>query len=154
MIGIGKAGWILVLGIIQVLLNYGYRFYKTYHVYQANEPISHARAWMGTNKYVSLGLAKDLSLTIPVGKYQDVKADIALNTLIQAPVIKGAAYGQLTLSLNNKVLAAVPIVALENDPAGNIFTRLSDFISLKLQNMFNHQDANNRQADQQDKPKG
>lgn len=122
----------------QTLLNYGFRFFKTHHVYTPDEAVTQARAWMGQDKYVNLGVSKELAVTIPVGKYQDVKANIVLNKLITAPVVKGQAYGQLTLTLNNQTLAAVPLVAMIDNPKGGLITRFSDYLTLTFHNMFNH----------------
>ena len=112
----------------EALLNWGFRFYKTYKLFNANNAITTARVWLGQNKHASLGLQNDLYVTIPVGSYTQLKANMALSPSIKAPVFKGQRYGNVIVSLNNKTISSKPLVSLENDPVGGLWTKLTDHI--------------------------
>lgn len=114
----------------EALLNFGFRFYKTFDVYRGGVPIAQARTWLGKNKIVPLGVAKDLYVTLPLGQYQNLKTNITVPSSLQAPVSKGQVYGAVTLMLNNQNLLTEPLVALRNNPKGGIFALLSDYIAL------------------------
>lgn len=118
------------------LLNYGYRFFTSYKIYNANTPVTQARVWGGANKEVALGLQKELYLVIPKGEYKNLKINVSLNNTIHAPVLKGKSYGALTVTLNKKLLAKRSIIALESDAKGGLWTRFSDYIALSFHNMF------------------
>jgi serine-type D-Ala-D-Ala carboxypeptidase (penicillin-binding protein 5/6) len=128
------------------LFNYGFRFYKTYKLYTAAEPIAQARIWEGENKKVPAGILKTLYVTIPAGQYNKLAANAVLNNPIYAPVSKGQSLGKLAITLDNKPLIQTPIVALQDDPRGGFITRLSDKLSRSLQNMFNKKKSKDEQA--------
>lgn len=120
----------------QAMLNYGFRFYKSFLVYHAGKPITQTRSWLGVNKNVALGAAKDVYVTLPVGQYPNVKVNITVPESLRAPIMRGKQYGNVTLTLNNQVLSNLPLVALQDNPAGNIFSRMTDYISLSIHKML------------------
>jgi len=113
----------------QALLNYGFRFYTTHKLYDANQTITQARVWMGQQRQVRLGTHHPLFVTIPTGSYKQLKIAASTKTLT-APINKGEVSGQLSISLNGKIIQSVPLLALNSDAQGGLFRRLSDRISL------------------------
>ena len=114
----------------EMLLNYGFRFYETHPLYAANLPLSKPRVWFGKDKETSLGLAKNLYVTIPVGQYNQLKAHLSVNSKLEAPLEQGKTYGQIQVTLNNQTIATQPLVALAENPIGGFFSRLGDHFSL------------------------
>ncbi len=110
----------------QALLNYGFRFYETYKLYAAAQPLVQARVWKGEIADLPLGLAEDLFVTIPKGRYNDMDAVMKVITGIEAPVDQGAVQGAVTVTLDDALLAEAPLVALQAVPEGGLFTRLVD----------------------------
>src|SRR5690606_9080975 len=53
----------------QALLEYGFEYYETHKLYSKGEPLSTARVWKGAADTTPLGLARDLYVTIPRGRY-------------------------------------------------------------------------------------
>lgn len=119
------------------LLTYGYRFYKTYQLYGANQSVTQARIWGGQDPNVAIGFVKPLYVTVPIGQYGKLAADANLKQPIHAPVMKGQALGQISLTLDGKPLLTEPLVALTDDPKGSLWRRLADKVSYSLHNMFN-----------------
>jgi D-alanyl-D-alanine carboxypeptidase (penicillin-binding protein 5/6) len=127
------------------LLTYGFRFYETHKLYGKNTVLTHARTWKGKQKEVSLGVTEDLFATIPAGQYKNIQANLKLNEPLTAPIVKGQAYGNIEIMLNNQVLLSKPLVALEDNPRGGIFRRISDTMSFSFHKLFSHsaEKANN-----------
>lgn len=118
------------------LLNYGFRFYETRKLYPANVPVKQTRIWGGAQKELNLGLADDLFISIGRGQYDKLKANINVNKVVKAPVAAGTPLGTLSISLNDKVIAEKPIVALNNvEPAG-FFGRIYDSFAVTLQSLW------------------
>lgn len=114
----------------QALLNWGFRFYNSHKIFSANTPITKKRIWMGNSKYVAMGLARDLFVTIPTGQYKKLKASMDIPKKLEAPIVKGQTYGNVSITLNGKVIATAPIIALTNDARGGLWTRMTDHIAL------------------------
>lgn len=119
------------------LLRYGFRFYETRQLFQANKAIHEPRVWMGAERNMTLGLAKDLYITIPQGDYKNLDAKLFIDKRITAPIQKGASYGKLIVKLNDQILKEVPLVALNEVPEGTVFSRLSDYFSLGIHKALN-----------------
>jgi D-alanyl-D-alanine carboxypeptidase (penicillin-binding protein 5/6) len=114
----------------QALLNWGFRFYKSYKLYSANQPIKTPRIYFGQNKTTPMGSLSDVLVTIPVGAYNQLKATLAMQPKLSAPLNKGQTYGTLNITLNGKPLRSVPLVALQDNPKGGLWTRLTDRIAI------------------------
>lgn len=110
----------------EALLNWGFRNYSSHQLYAANQPLAKPRVWFGKEPYVPMGLERGIHVTIPNGQYPNLKATLTLNNELNAPVIKGKAYGVVQVTLNNQPLLSVPVVALADDPVGGPISRLKD----------------------------
>ncbi len=118
------------------LLNYGYRFYTSYKIYEADKTVTQTRVWGGANAKVALGLSNELYLVIPKGEYNNLKINVQLNQKLKAPVQKGQTLGTISVSLKGKLLAQRPLIALNSDAEGGLWTRFSDYIAFHLHNWF------------------
>ncbi len=112
------------------LLNWGFRFYKTYKLFSANNAVTQARTWLGENKTVGLGLQHDMYATIPTGSYPQLKASMVITPKIQAPIKQGKSYGNVIITLNNNTIASAPLVALSDNPVGGLWTKMTDHIAM------------------------
>lgn len=108
------------------LLNWGFRFFETHRVYAANTPVAQPTLWKGASPTLDLGLAEPLLVTVPRGRYEQVKAAMDLPRQLVAPFARGQAIGTLRLSLDDKVIAERPLVVLADTPEGGFFKRISD----------------------------
>ncbi len=117
----------------QTLLNYGFRFFETHRLYQAGEPLKEVRIWKGEKQQLALGLAEDLYITIPRRQYKKLQASMDLPSRIIAPVAKGQPIGQVTVSLHDKTLAELPLVALEQVAPGTLWQKAKDSALLWLE---------------------
>ena len=120
----------------QSLLNYGFRFFETHKLYDANDLLTEARIWKGEVEKLPLGLAEDLYVTIPKGKYKDMQAALSIDTTIEAPVRKGARFGIVTITLENNLIASAPLVALQDVAEGGLVGRMMDQVLLMFDSLF------------------
>lgn len=118
------------------LLNYGYRFYETHPLVTANTPVKDARVWFGDKKSVGAGSFQNLYVTVPVGRFNQLKTNVVINQPLKAPIAKGQAIGSIQVSLDNKVITAQPLVALQADNEGGFFARVSDHIRLGVRQLL------------------
>ena len=117
----------------QTLLNYAFRFYETHKLYAANKTIARSRIWKGNKDTFDLGIKRDLWVTIPRGRYDNLDASININPVIIAPVKKGSVQGNLKVSLDGKKLATRPLIALDTVNEGSLYERLKDDVRLLFQ---------------------
>ena len=117
------------------LLTWGFRFFETVNPLKAGKEFASEPVWFGDNDRASLGVDKDLYLTIPRGRMKDLKASYVLNTTeLHAPLQKNQVVGTINFQLDGKTIDQRPLVVLEEIPEGNFFGKISDYIKL----MFHH----------------
>jgi D-alanyl-D-alanine carboxypeptidase (penicillin-binding protein 5/6) len=114
----------------QSLLNYGFRFYETHKLYRADEVLKTARIWYGGQEQVSLGVGKDIHITIPRGRYRDLDASMEVDREIAAPVTRGQQLGQVNIKLDDELMLSEDIVAMQDVAEGSFFVRAMDSIKL------------------------
>ncbi len=120
----------------QALLNYGFRFFETYQLYDAGREISRERIWKGEQDEIALALEQDLFVTIQRGRYDELEASLELPEQLMAPVVAGDAVGELVVRLDAEVIVRRPLIALDGvEPAG-FFGRTSDGVRLWLDGLF------------------
>ena len=117
------------------LLTWGFRFFETVNPLKAGKEFASEPVWFGDNDRASLGVDKDLYLTIPRGRMKDLKASYVLNsTELHAPLQKNQVVGTINFQLDGKTLDQRPLVVLQEIPEGNFFGKIIDYIKL----MFHH----------------
>lgn len=113
--------------ISQALLNYGFRFFESHTLYDADEVLSRPRIWNGAFENLTVGLADDLSVVIPRGSYEKLDAVMDIDKNIEAPVARGQQVGEVKVSLDGELLASVPLVALETVEEGSLLQKAKDY---------------------------
>jgi D-alanyl-D-alanine carboxypeptidase (penicillin-binding protein 5/6) len=114
----------------QKLLNFGFQYFDAVRLYQKDQPVTRVRIWKGTKSHLKVGFRQDLFLTIPKGKLAQLKATMETRQPILAPVSGGQTLGVLKLALDGKPYAEFSLVALEDAPLANVFSRGWDSIRL------------------------
>lgn len=110
------------------LLTYGFRFYESRKIFDANAKVTTARVWKGELTDMPVGVTQPLSITMSRGEQVSVKVNHVLNEKIVAPVKKGQVLGAVKIMDGNKLVAQAPLVALQDSPEGGFFRRLIDMI--------------------------
>ncbi|TWI14397.1 D-alanyl-D-alanine carboxypeptidase (penicillin-binding protein 5/6) [Lysobacter ruishenii] len=106
------------------LLNWGFRFYETHKLYDAGKQVAQQKVWKGQVNEVQLGVAEPMLVTIPRGKYDQLKPTMDVPKSLVAPIRKGQAIGTVKVLLDGKVVAQRPLVALNAVEQAGFFKRL------------------------------
>jgi D-alanyl-D-alanine carboxypeptidase (penicillin-binding protein 5/6) len=114
----------------QALLNYGFRFYETHQLYRTDEVLQSTKIWYGAQEQVSMGVGKDIYITIPRGRYRDLDISMEIDREISAPVIRGQQLGQVSITLDEESILSENIVAMQTVDEGSLFVRAMDSIKL------------------------
>jgi len=117
----------------QALLNYGFRFYETRLLYRAGEKVADARIWKSEREITPLGLADDLYITVPRGRFDEVESVLNMPAVLMAPVAQGQPLAELQVSLSGQTLIKEPLRALEENPNGSLWQRAVDGVQLWLE---------------------
>ena len=106
------------------LLNWGFRFHETHRLYDASNAVSTQKVWKGAVDEVQLGVAAPLLVSLPRGKYDQLKPSMDVPETLVAPITKGQAIGKVRVTLDGKVVAERPLVALQAVEEAGFFKRL------------------------------
>jgi len=121
----------------QKLLTYGFRFFETKTFYKKGAELAESKVWKGQSSQVKVGLADDLTLTLPRGQISKMAATMVLDESVVAPVKQGDRLGVVEVRLGDEVLHTADLVALHNVEEGGFFTRMLDAIRMFFYSLFN-----------------
>jgi D-alanyl-D-alanine carboxypeptidase (penicillin-binding protein 5/6) len=110
----------------QALLNWGFRFYESHKLYDAGKVVAKQKVWKGEADEVRLGVARPLLVSMPRGKYSQLKPTMDVPRTLVAPIRKGQQIGTVKVALGGKVIATAPLVALDGVEEAGFFGRLWD----------------------------
>jgi D-alanyl-D-alanine carboxypeptidase (penicillin-binding protein 5/6) len=117
----------------QRLLNYGFQNFETIKLYAKDQSVSDKDIWKGTSHHLNIGFLTDRYVTIPKGQRGALKATLETRQPMLAPFNRGQQVGTLHLKLNDKPYLELPVVALDDIPLANVFSRGVDNIRLLFQ---------------------
>ncbi len=107
-------------------LNYGFRFFETIKLASANKKLGDARVWGGTLDNVAMATKDDKYVTLPTGQSAAISREMHLSRDLVAPIAEGQELGLLKVKLENKLIAELPIVAIQPVEQAGFFSRASD----------------------------
>ncbi|TBR12397.1 MAG: D-alanyl-D-alanine carboxypeptidase [Lysobacter sp.] len=108
----------------QALLNWGFRFFETHTLFDAGKQVAVQKVWKGAQDQVRLGLAEPLLVTVPRGRYAQLKPVMDVPRSLVGPIARGQKIGSVRVMLGGKVLAERPLVALAAIEEAGFFKRL------------------------------
>ena len=114
----------------QALLNYGFRFFETRLLFKAGQEVTTARVWKSANEQSRLGVFDDLYVTLRRGAYDQLESTLDIPAILTAPLTTGQPVAELSVHLGKDRLLTAPLRALEDNPAGSIWQRARDSVSL------------------------
>ena len=114
----------------QKLLSYGFRYFETQRLYDAEVPLKTSRIYYGESEELPMGVAEAVTITIPRSSYEDLEPELIIPRALEAPVAAGDELGELVLSLYGEEVYRAPLVALEDVTEAGMFARLADWVSL------------------------
>ena len=120
----------------RTLLAWGFANFETANVQPANQVLAKAKVWFGKEDNVQIGLAENFNVTMPKGQADKIKTQLVVQPKLNAPLAKGQVVGKLVASLDGKVIAEKPLVALKPVEEASFFARLIDHIKMFFSNLF------------------
>ncbi len=114
----------------QRLLNYGFQFYDTVHLYNKSQGVTTIQLWKGNQNQLKAGFSHDVYFTLLKGQADKLKATMEYKQPLIAPINAGDNVGTVKFTLDGKPMATYPLVALESIGTTNIFGRTWDSIQL------------------------
>lgn len=120
----------------QTLLNYGFRFYETVQLYQAGQELATGRVWKGLSDAVALGVERELFVTIPRGRYEELDAQVEMQPELSAPLAKGSVVGQISVRLGEEMIADRDLITLSAVEEAGFFGRSWDSLRMWMDGLF------------------
>lgn len=114
----------------QRLLNYGFQFYDTVHMYKKGEVLTSIELWKGSQDVLKAGFNRDVYFSIPKGQADNLKATMEYKQPLIAPISAGQEVGTVKFTLNGQLIEIYPLVALEDVSLGNFVGRAWDSLML------------------------
>ena len=120
----------------QKLLTYGFRYFETHKLYDANQLVSNVKVWSGQQNAVDLGISDEVYITIPRGQAEEMSASMELDEVISAPLEQGEVMGTINVVLEDDLLYQGEVIALQSVERAGFFKRFIDWLTLMFTNLF------------------
>jgi len=105
----------------QKILNWGFQNFDAVKLYAKGQPVDTPDVWKGSQGKIKVGFKQDVYITIPKGTAEKVKTHLDRNDPLIAPISENAKVGTLKVTIDDKLVTELPVVALESvGPAGFI----------------------------------
>ena len=114
------------------LLDWGFRHYKNYLLFKANEEVETAKLWLGVTETVPLVIEKSLILTLPRMNRKSMKVKVSYNGPIPAPVKKGDQIASLLIEVPENTSISIPLLAGASVEKLGVIGRLRQTIKFLL----------------------
>ena len=123
------------------LLEYGFKFFVTQKILDANEEYKEVTVWGGQDDTLALGVADNVSITIPRTSFKDLKINYTFKNNIQAPISSGQKIGTVDILSNDQIIFSKDLVALKDIQAKGFFGRLWSKFVLWIFSLFGMTDS-------------
>lgn len=95
----------------QRLLEFGFRNFKTYHLFTAGQVVESAPVWLGDAPRVPLVIENPVTITMSRFDRTRMSATLVYDSPIPAPIVEGQALAHVRISQPDKEDIIVPLVA-------------------------------------------
>ena len=114
----------------QKLLNWGYTAFDAVKLFDANQPVVTPAVWKGKQSTVGLGLPRPIVVAVPAGSGGKLTTEVARPDPLVAPLSKWQPIGTLKVSSQGKLVAEVPLQALQGVEQAGVVGRAWDALRL------------------------
>ena len=112
------------------LLNWGFQNFDTIRLYEKNQVVASPEVWKGSSGDVDIGFNVDTYVSIPKGEISRLKTVLERNDPLIAPINEGSQVGVLKILVGDKVIAELPVLALEQINVASFLGIIWDTIRL------------------------
>ena len=120
----------------QKLLTYGFRYFETHKLYDADQVLTNVPVWSGGQNAVDLGIQEEVYITIPRGQAESMTASVDVDEVIRAPLLDRQIMGVVNVTLDNDIIFQGEVVTMQAVDRGGVFKRFIDWITLLFSDMF------------------
>ncbi|WP_411795335.1 D-alanyl-D-alanine carboxypeptidase family protein [Halomonas sp. A29] len=120
----------------QKLLSYGFRYYETLALYEQGAVLNTPRIWGGEKNELRVGVDRNVAMTLPRARNQELSARLDIRQDLTAPISLGDRVGTLEVRLGDEIVGEQPLVALEAIEEGGLFKRLFDQVRRFFANLL------------------
>ena len=106
------------------LLEYGFRAFQEYRLYEPDQPIIDAAVWLGEKPFVTLVGEDVIGVTLNRESRKGMVAKVIYDSPVAAPVQAGQVLGRIEISAPNVATQKLPLVAAESIPRAGMFGRM------------------------------
>ncbi|RMX01448.1 D-alanyl-D-alanine carboxypeptidase [Allofranklinella schreckenbergeri] len=114
----------------QKLLNWGYTAFDMVKLFDAGQSMESPELWKGAQNTVKVGSHEAVYLALPTGTTGQVRTTMERPDPLLAPIHVDQSVGTLKVSVGQKVVKEVPVVALESVEEAGFFGRMWDSMLL------------------------
>jgi serine-type D-Ala-D-Ala carboxypeptidase (penicillin-binding protein 5/6) len=114
----------------QRLLNHGFQNFEVAKLFQNPQSVGTYRIWKGLDKEVKGVVQGGITITVPKGRSEALKAEVERTQPLIAPLTVGQKIGTVRIKLDDKVIAERPLVAEKAVLEAGIVGRLIDTVQL------------------------
>lgn len=114
----------------QKLLTYGFRYFETHKLYDANQVLASVPVYAGESDTVDLGIEEEVYITIPRGQAEEMTAAVDVDQLIEAPITDRQRMGVVNVNLGDELLFSGDVVAMNAVAEGGMIKRFVDWVGL------------------------
>ncbi|WP_373183521.1 D-alanyl-D-alanine carboxypeptidase family protein [Halomonas campaniensis] len=120
----------------QKLLSFGFRYFETLKLYDRGSVLNTPRIWGGDSNELRVGVDRDVVMTVPRARNEELTARLDIRTDLAAPIQAGERVGTLEVRLGEEVVGEQPLVALETVEEGGLVKRLIDQVRRFFSNLI------------------
>jgi D-alanyl-D-alanine carboxypeptidase (penicillin-binding protein 5/6) len=106
------------------LLNWGFREFDNYYMFEPKKPILEANVWLGKKGTVPLIANDNIKVTLPKASRHNLKIEAIYSDPIPAPIKDGQLVGRLEITSPGTSTINIPLFAGEDIKEVGIFGRL------------------------------
>lgn len=113
------------------LLDYGFKSFSPFKLFDDGEVVGQARVWGGSTMYLPLTGKGDIAIMLPTTRAaaQRLRAEITYASPLKPPVKKGDEVARLRIISSSSAMAEVPLYAAEDVDAGSLARRGLDSLA-------------------------
>ena len=125
----------------QKLLAYGFRYFETQQLYEADEVLTTAAVWYGEEETLDLMVGESVRITLPRGRYDDLDAVVDVPRDLEAPLAAGERIGTVRVTLDDEVLAETSLRASKTIAEAGFFSRFGDGAYLLFRDLMGEEES-------------